>query len=381
MSTFKVEVRTLSSVREHTNAHSLELGKVKGLEFQFVIEKGVYKEGDLVVYFPIDSVLPPKLIEHLGIENFLAGKDKNRIKTVKLRKEISQGFVCPWKDLTYWIRHTVKEDDDVTKDLGVTKYEPPVVMSNDGQLEPLPDGVPIYDIEGADRYNEVIESLLESGARVYITEKIEGTNFSVTARRKLISAFRHASTIFVNSRNKTIIELDLPLPKLGLWTRIKNCWNRVPKRIPKKKSNPYWKAAREQNIISLAKTLLITLEVTQITIRGEMVGPSIQNNIYQLKEHKIFIFDILIDGHYVDGETFKSLTIGYDVVPVLAWNVKLEDWLNGKTMQEISNGKSVLANIKREGIVVKPMVEDRHPKIGRLIIKQRSPEYLAKEKD
>lgn len=380
MSEFKVEVRTLSSVREHTNAHSLELGKVKGLEFQFVIEKGVYKEGDLVVYFPIDSVLPSGLITHLGIENFLAGKDKNRIKTVKLRKEISQGFVCPWKDLTYWIRHTVKENDDVTKDLGVTKYEPPVVMSNDGRLEPLPDGVPIYDIEGADRYNEVIQTLLESGARVYITEKIEGTNFSVTVSATR-SAFKEDHQVFVNSRNKTIIELDLPLPKLGLWTRVKNYLSRAPKRIPKKKSNPYWQAARKQNIISLAKILLVALKVTQVTIRGEMTGPSIQNNIYDLKEHKIYIFDILVDGHYVDGETFKSLTIGYDVVPVLAWNVKLEDWLNGKTMQEISNGKSVLAKIKREGIVVKPMVEDRHPKIGRLIIKQRSPEYLAKEKD
>ena len=55
----------------------------------------------------------------------------------------------------------------------------------------------------------------------------------------------------------------------------------------------------------------------------------------------------------------------------------LREYLNGKTIRYASNGKSVLADTKREGIVIKPLIEEFHPILHRLLIKQRSPEYLA----
>ena len=71
--------------------------------------------------------------------------------------------------------------------------------------------------------------------------------------------------------------------------------------------------------------------------------------------------------------------------PTLGYNVTLREWLNGRTIQEASNGKSLLAPDRlREGIVVVPMVEQKVQwgdlSVKRLMLKQRSPAYLAKEK-
>lgn len=98
------------------------------------------------------------------------------------------------------------------------------------------------------------------------------------------------------------------------------------------------------------------------------------------------MFDIKIGGRYVAPDAFENWLPDPMVrVPVLAKGVTLREWLNGRGIQEASNGMSLLnPNVRREGIVIKPMTEeyvdfgDGHRQ--RLIIKQRSPLYLAKEK-
>jgi ATP-dependent RNA circularization protein (DNA/RNA ligase family) len=114
---------------------------------------------------------------------------------------------------------------------------------------------------------------------------------------------------------------------------------------------------------------------------GELLGPGVQGNLYELKNLSITLFDIMIGGEYLSAADFLSLTAAYKLptVPVLAKAVTLRAWLAGKEIAAASNGKSEFNKKKlREGIVVKPMVEQRHGEIGRLILKQRSPEYLAK---
>ena len=59
----------------------------------------------------------------------------------------------------------------------------------------------------------------------------------------------------------------------------------------------------------------------------------------------------------------------------------LREYLDGKTVKEASNGLSILVpglNILREGIVISPLKEKYVMHFGRLILKQRSPEYLLK---
>jgi RNA ligase (TIGR02306 family) len=90
LSVFAVTIERIAHVWTHTNADRLEMAKVTSMSFQFVIAKGSFKPGDLVIYFPIDSLLPEPLITVLQLSGKLAGAEHNRVRTVRLRGEISQ---------------------------------------------------------------------------------------------------------------------------------------------------------------------------------------------------------------------------------------------------------------------------------------------------
>ena len=71
---------------------------------------------------------------------------------------------------------------------------------------------------------------------------------------------------------------------------------------------------------------------------------------------------------------------GQPTVPVLYHGIVLAKWLGDRTLQDASNGTSVLRTEQiREGIVIKPLREMWDDELGgRLILKQRSPVYLEK---
>ncbi len=393
MSFFGVTVRTIEKVWNHPNADRLGLAQVEGSSFQFVVGRNDYMVGDKVLYFPVDSVLPAPLIARFGLTGKLSGKEKNRIKTVKLRGEISQGLVGrpqtvfgddpinilernAFATKTISIQEALElTPEHLTNLLGVTKYEPPPIFTNSGNLVPMPDGVSTYDIEGADNYPHIVNMLMDR--KVSISEKLEGTNFWIScAPCKYIdvdgSTSYELGEITFGQRHNTIQPIE-------------------------GKTHSFWKTAVSQGLEGFVRFLACDKKYREkrVTLRGELVGPGVQKNIYKLPENRIFIFDILVDMKYLGPEemrdefrryfddnfvknsTGKSLTL---IAPDIAHNVTLRDYLAGYggTIREASNGKSYLApEILREGIVIKPMAEEEVPGFGRLFIKQRSPEYLA----
>jgi len=90
MATFEVKVYKLK-IEEHPDADSLELAVVG--DYRSIVRKGSFKTGDLGIYIPEGAVLPDWLIEKMGLTGMLAGKDKNRVKAIKLRGVLSQGLV------------------------------------------------------------------------------------------------------------------------------------------------------------------------------------------------------------------------------------------------------------------------------------------------
>jgi RNA ligase (TIGR02306 family) len=353
MSTFAVTIERISNVWEHTNAERLEMARLASMSYQFVIAKGSYKQGDLVVYFPIDSVLPAPLIEAIGLTGKLAGPNKDRIKTVRLRGEISQGIVAsPKAVVPDWDSANYHEGQDITELLGVIKYEPPPVSSHAGNLIPLPQLVSVYDIEGAERFAEQVETYLLD-VPVMITEKAEGSHFAVSLYAN--------DDIAVSQRRHRIEPID----------GAEHDWH---------------KAARTSGLIDKLPPLKAEIEhllghaVEVVTVRGEMIGTFIQGNYYQLPAQQIKVFEIEANGLPLDAEPYLSLVEKFeiDIVPLLASNVTLRDWLAGRTLAEASNGISVInPAVMREGIVIRPLIESTNEVLGRVIIKQRSPEYLA----
>lgn len=84
------------------------------LGWEVVVKKNEFKVGDLCTYIQIDTVVP-ELPEY----EFLKEK-KYRVRSIKLRKQISQGLIIPLP-VGKW-----KEGDDITELLGIKKYEKPI---------------------------------------------------------------------------------------------------------------------------------------------------------------------------------------------------------------------------------------------------------------
>lgn len=341
MSKFQVSLEEVE-VFNHPNADKLDIIRLVNKDYQCVAKKDDFKTGDKAIYFPIDSLIPESVLEIIGLNGKLSGKDRNRVKTIKLRGEISQGIVAK-PELFF----TDKIPDNLTVFFGIEKYEPEPVACLNGNLLPLPEGVEKYDIENAENYRDIVNMLMDNP--VFITEKMEGMNYSITATKE---------TTYVNQRNYTIQE------KRG-------------------KEHDFWKITRENHLDEIAHELLETYNAKQLTLRGEYLGPNVQGNIYNFKKNEIQLFDVKVDDWYLNPTEFCSVKNIYaiDCVPILAYSITLRDFLSGKTIREASNGKSRdNTKILREGIVIKPMAEMYITGFGRVIIKQRSPEYLAKEK-
>ena len=118
----------LNKDNERELAYVVKVGKVEPIEgydrvefahvngWGCVVPKGSFKEGDLGVFFEIDSRCP-------AVEPFLFLEKRNyRIKTQKMCKRVSQGLLMPFSDFG-WEDGKYVEGDFLTKELGITYYE------------------------------------------------------------------------------------------------------------------------------------------------------------------------------------------------------------------------------------------------------------------
>lgn len=355
MSTFAVTVERIARIWTHPNADLLEMAQLESMTYQFVVGKGVHQAGDLVVYFPIDSLLPTSIIETLELSGKLSGSEKNRVKTVRLRGEISQGVVAfPQMVVPGWHEGmALTAGQDVTALLGVAKYEAPIIPIHAGRLVSLPALVGVYDIEGAERFADIV-ALYLMDRPVMISEKVEGSHFAASLLEN--------GNVAVSQRHHRIEPIE----------GSQHDWHKVAHQSGIVASLPAMKEALSQRLDTPIQVL---------TVRGEVLGPGVQKNIYKLPDHKVLVFEVEVNGRPINADLYLDMIEQFKLehAPVLASNVTLRAWLDGRMLAEASNGKSVLKpDIVREGIVIRPMSEVRDETFGRVIIKQRSPEYLAK---
>lgn len=167
MSTHSVNIIEIAEVRAHTNAERLEIIPVGG--WQAVVKKGQFAVGDRAIYIEPDYTVPTARPEF----SFLAreGKDRHRLKAVRLRGALSFGLLIPVPD-------ELKDrniGDDVMADLGIERYEPAIKLARSDEL-PAEECPQVYaskfDVESFQKYPNVILP----GEQVIVTEKLHGAN-------------------------------------------------------------------------------------------------------------------------------------------------------------------------------------------------------------
>jgi RNA ligase (TIGR02306 family) len=164
MSNWKVSKEKIE-LFTHPNADSLMVGKVGS--YQVVVQKDLYNDGDEVVFAPEKSVLTGEI--KTQFERYLSGPDKDRVKAVRLRGEVSSGIIIP-KFLVNDF-DSLKLGVDISECLGIIKYEPPIPTHLAGKVSPFDmQHIGSHDCEQFAVYTKD----LINGERVVISEKLHG---------------------------------------------------------------------------------------------------------------------------------------------------------------------------------------------------------------
>jgi len=387
-------------IEEHPNADALELAVVG--DYRSIVRKDQFKTGDLGVYIPEAAIVPDWLIEDLGLTGRLAGKQKNRVKAVKLRGILSQGLIVPLveypfhtnidevgydaKGMTLGLKKVVTnaenmgdrevysvtfapEGTDVTEYLGITKYEPVIPTCMNGEVWNAFGLTLKYDIENFKKFPDVINECTD---RVTFTEKLHGTwacfgyhpdsDIPVVTSKGLSEkglAFKFNEVNDNNLYVSTFKSLDREgvdileefVMAMGYdW----DSWSDLPGA-----DQPFY-------------------------ILGEIFGKGVQDLAYGTDKKLFRVFDIYVGlpgkGRYLN--TYEVMDIcnqidSVEYVPVLYsgpfYKAEMERFTDGK--ETVSGNETCI----REGIVVRLEEEGYDPALGRIILKSVSEKYLLRK--
>jgi hypothetical protein len=336
-----------------------------------VIVDAKMKVGEKVVFVEADSVLPVhSAFEFLRARCFKAEWNGFVVKNMKMSGLYSTGLALPLSTIHEFAPKTKLEKlvdgEELTEIFEVIKFDPeetpskvkqvykpksPLVkwfwsfiykhprikmflyfflnLFNNSEKYSWPSFVSKTDETRAQNLNYVYEKYATK--MFYATEKADGSSCTYGV---------HNKKFFVCSRNLKL------------------------KDTPKNSKNYWWNYAKAHDVETRLKKASKALGM-DLYIQGELIGPSIQGNKYNLKELDFLVFNIkdLARNEYFSWEQLVEFCFdfGFKTVPFLG-----EFEFNFKNIDELlaySKGKSVLnAKQNREGVVirsVRPMPADR----------------------
>lgn len=290
-------IETIKEIRPIDGADAIEIAIVRG--WQVVVQKGDFVKNDLCVYCEIDSLVPD-----VPVFEFLR-PHKFRIRTIRLRKQLSQGIIFPLSIMhsfgdavsamnepeynTVFINEhnigvPVISGEDVTDFIGVKKYEAPIPACLSGDVN---GGFPGHSIKTDEERIQNFSSDYEEFRKLLWmeTEKLDG-----------------ASTTYAIKDN-------------GPFTTSSRNWD-----LKESAGNSLWRVARAQKIEEKMRAYMKTNDIKSLTIQGELIGEGIQKNLYKIKGQCFRIFRIFNPDTYKFYGPNTTITVckdlGLKMVPV-----------------------------------------------------------------
>ena len=342
-------IQIINGVFPIPDADRLELVQVLG--WKCVGGKGEFHEGDLVVYFEIDSFLPIcEEFEFLRKSSYRKNEfmgEGFRLKTMKFRGEISQGLCLNTDKLPKLKGLDLAEGMDVTDILGVREWEMPERVGDNGTIiGDRPSYIPKTDETRIQSAPELLKEF--EGLPYYITTKMDGSSHSIGVRDDEVSFTGHNVAYKDDGKNSFVEYVKA-------------------KRIPEK----MLAYAKEKGISS-------------IVLQGEWCGEGIQKNRLKLKTPEWFVFTARIDDKRSNLDTLKAICeyVGCQMVPVEEEGDNLvEKYPDEQALLARADGIGYNGTV-REGIVIRPK-EPVHSYTlsGPLSMKVINNKYLIKNGD
>jgi len=334
-------IQTVKYVKPIPDADSIETVGILGWEV--VSKKGEFQPGDTCVFFEIDSLLPelPEF-EFLRKSCWNDNLKKFRLKTVKLRKQLSQGLALPIS--VFPILAGLTAGADVTELLGIEKYDPPIPAAISGDAKKFIWPISKTDetrVQLDDEYG-FIERL--TGESYYISLKLDGTSSTFLIDPK-------DETYHVCGRNYSYKESE---------------------------HHKFWVLSRKYNIEQGLRDYWN--KGHRIALQGEIVGPGIQKNPLGLSNHDLYIFnvvDITTNSKLCLDESLEIVNkLGLRFVPIIDKGSRFDytqddllDKARGKYKEHFPSAKD---SQDREGIVIRSIC-------GNISFKAINNDFLLKE--
>jgi RNA ligase (TIGR02306 family) len=321
-------VRRIDAINPIPDADAIEVATVGG--WRVVVKKGEFAVGDLAVYCEIDSWIPIEVAPFLqkgdrGYE--YEGVIGNRLKTVKLRGQLSQGLLLPVADrfedkvvLSAIDSTTFIEGDDVSEALNIRKWEAPIPAQLAGEVRgAFPGFIPKTDQERVQNLTTEYVEWQAAGAEWEVTEKLDGSSMTV---------YVMGDDVGVCSRNLNLRETP---------------------------GNSLWSVARRNELMDK-----IQHTKRNLALQGELIGEGIQGNPYRIRGQEFYLFDIYdIDaGRYLRPKERQALAASLNILQVPRLGIQSLD-CDVAQLLKMAEGKSELrADTEREGLVFKHVTDE-----------------------
>ena len=324
-------IRQISGVRRIPDADKICAYVVDG--WTVVDSIGKYSVNDLVVYCEIDSWIPstvaPFLTKPDKFPKEYNGVEGERLQTVKLRGQISQGLLLPIDCTTISDGEgnviSVSEGDDVTEFLGIQKWERPLPTQLRGQAK---GNFPSF-IRKTDQ--ERCQNLQKN---IFVDWKDLEWEISLKLDGSSLTGYYNNGETGICSRNLELKDND------------------------ENSGNSFIQTFNSSGLKDAIKSI-----GRNVAVQGEMMGEKIQGNRENLTGTILFIFDVFdIDNQQYmtpqDRLEFINLLFknGYtgDIAPILNSKTTLHNIgiSNITDLLSFADGKSI-NNPVREGVVFK----------------------------
>ncbi len=349
-------IEKIEDIQPIPNADSIVVATVLG--WKCVVKKDEFKVGDSVVYVEVDSIMPEKP------EYEFLRERKFRVRTIKLRGQISQGLVLPLSVLLTNKKYKIGQD--VTDILDIVKYESPT--EKEESESPRKSKNPF--IRFMSRYKWF--------RKLFLPKKVSG-NFPNWIRKTDEERLQNLPWVFEQYKEVPFVfteKLDGQSATYFLKRNGKNFEFGVCSRNFRRThedNSSFWKIAKQYDIQNFLMSIIGENEY--IVLQGEIIGEGIQGNKYGISGYEFFSFNLLFpDRQCKYLEMVDFLEDNIDCVPFISYRPLLDTI--EKEIQ-LSNNKSILnPKILREGLVVRS--DDTSQPISFKII---NPEFLLKHKE
>jgi RNA ligase (TIGR02306 family) len=280
----------------------------------------------MAVYCEIDSWIPNTLAPFLskGQEpREYNGVKGERLRTVKLRGQLSQGLLLPFTarmginiGAGPGARFSDYEGVDVSELLNIQKWEAPIPAQLAGDVRGLfPDFIPKTDQERIQNLIAEIEEYRTQGLTFEVTEKLDGSSMTV---------YVFDDDEGVCSRNLNLCETE---------------------------QNSLWKVCRRERIIEKIRSTGLNL-----AFQGEIIGEGIQGNPYNIKGQDFRTFDVynINEGRYLIPQERRALCDELKIAHVPVYDTEMQIIEGVDEMLKRAEMKSSLNTTQeQEGVVFK----------------------------